>query len=91
MVNGAFIPRNAGTGFDFVGLSTRLSRTFRLQEALRMEVLAEAFNALNRFNGVTRNTTFGSGTYPTNPLPAFGQVTSVAEPRSVQFAARLRF
>jgi len=90
-VNGAFIPRNAGTGFDFLGLSTRLSRTFRMNEKLSIEGMIEAFNALNHVNGVTRNGTFGAGIYPTNPLPTFNQTTSVAEPRTLQLALRLRF
>jgi hypothetical protein len=91
MVNGDFIGRNTGVGFDFTGLSARLSRAFRLTEALSLEALAESFNTLNRFNGVTQNRTFGTGAFPANPSPAFGQPTSVADPRSFQFALRFRF
>lgn len=91
VVNGAFIPRNAGTGFDFLSLGARLSRNFRLTERLGMEAMVESFNALNHMNGVTRNGTFGTGAYPTNPSPAFGQITSVGDPRSFQLALRLRF
>jgi hypothetical protein len=91
MVNGAFIPRNAGTGFDLVNVSARLSRTFRLSERVRMQALAEGFNALNRVNGVTLNGTFGAGAYPANPLPTFRQVTSVADPRTLQLALRVSF
>src|SRR5206468_804914 len=40
-VNGAFISRNAGTGFDFVNLNVRLSRTFRLTERVRLEGIVE--------------------------------------------------
>ena len=91
VVNGAFISRNAGKGFDFAGLSARLSRTFRLSESMTLQGIVEAFNALNRFNGVTSNGVFGSGAYPANPSPAFGQVTSVSDPRTLQLAVRLRF
>jgi hypothetical protein len=90
-VNGAFISRNAGTGFDFVNLNARLSRTFRLTERVRLEGIVEGFNLLNRVNGVTRNGTFGSGVYPTNPLPTFGQTLSVSDPRTLQLALRLMF
>ena len=90
-VNGAFISRNAGTGFDFLGLSARLSRTFRIKESLSVEGMIEAFNALNHVNGVTKLGVFGAGPYPTNPLPTFGQTTSVSEPRTLQLALRLRF
>ena len=90
-VNGAIISRNAGTGFDFVNLNARLSRTFRLTERVRLEGIVERFNILNRVNGVTRNGTFGTGAYPTNPSPTFGQTTSVGDPRSTQLALRLTF
>ena len=90
-VNGTFISRNAGTGFDFLGLGARLSRTFRLKESLSVEAMVEAFNALNHFNGVTKIGVFGTGAYPTNPLPTFGQTTSVSEPRTLQLALRFRF
>jgi hypothetical protein len=90
-VNGAFISRNAGAGFDFVNLNARLSRTFRLTERVRLEGIVEGFNLLNRVNGVTRNGTFGSGAYPTNPSLAFGQTLSVGDPRAMQLALRLTF
>ena len=90
-VNGAMINRNAGTGFDFVNLNARLSRTFKLTERLRLEGMVEMFNILNRVNGVTRNGTFGTGAYPTNPSATFGQTTSVGDPRSTQLALRFTF
>jgi hypothetical protein len=90
-VNGAFISRNAGIGFDFVNLSARLSRTFRISEGVSIQGMVEAFNTLNHFNGVTNNSVFGSGAYPANPSPSFGQVTSVSDPRSLQLGLRVRF
>jgi hypothetical protein len=53
--------------------------------------MVEAFNVLNHFNGVTRIGVFGTGAYPTNLLPTFGQTTSVSEPRTLQLALWLRF
>ena len=91
IVDGAFIPRNAGIGSDYFSLSARLSRSFRLTGRLELEALAEGFNLTNRFNGLTRNTNFGSGAYPTNPSPTFNQITAVSEPRSFQFGLRARF
>jgi hypothetical protein len=90
-VNGAFISRNAGNGFDFFNLNARLSRTFPMGERLRLEGIAEAFNLLNHVNGVTLNGTFGTGAYPANPLPTFKQITAVADPRTLQLALRLTF
>jgi hypothetical protein len=91
LVNGDFLARNAGVGNDLFSIGGRLSRTFSSGERVRLEVLAEAFNALNRRNNLTLNSTFGSGVYPGNPLPAFGQVTAVGDPRSAQLALRLTF
>jgi len=90
-VNGAFISRNAGSGFDFVNVNARLSRTFPIGERLRVEAIAEAFNLLNHTNGITLNGTFGAGAYPTNPSPTFKQITAVADPRTLQFAVRMTF
>ncbi|MBI4907998.1 MAG: TonB-dependent receptor [Acidobacteria bacterium] len=89
--NGAFIPRNAGTGFDFLSLGARLSRTFQLKERLNMEALIEGYNSTNHMNGVSKNGTFGGGTYPSSPLPAFGQITAAGDPRTLQLGLRFRY
>jgi Carboxypeptidase regulatory-like domain len=91
IVDGEFIPRNAGTGSDFLSASARISRVFRLAGRTEVEALAEVFNLTNHTNVVTRNANFGPGAYPTNPLPTFGQITAVGEARTWQFAARVRF
>ena len=91
IVNGAFLSRNAGTSFDFFNVSARLSRSFRMGERLKLEGMAEAFNVLNHVNGVTLNGTFGAGSYPANPSPAFRQITAVADARSLQLALRFSF
>ena len=54
-INGVFINRNAGSGFDFFNLNARLSRGFQITEHLRLEALAEGFNLTNHLNGVTLN------------------------------------
>ena len=86
-----FIPRNAGTGSDFFSLGLRVSRAFRLPGGSRIEGLVEAFNLTNRTNPITRNTTFGPGSYPSNPLPSFDTVTAVGDPRTLQLGLRLSF
>ena len=90
-MNGVFINRNAGNGFDFFSLGARLSRDFRVSERLRLEALAEAFNLTNHVNGVTLNGVFGTGAYPTNPSPTYEQITAVDDPRTMEFALRLFF
>jgi Carboxypeptidase regulatory-like domain/TonB dependent receptor len=90
-INGVYINRNAGSGFDFLNLTARLSRSFQLTERLRLEALAEGFNLTNHVNGVTLNGVFGAGAYPTNPSPSYKQITAVGDPRAFQFALRLGF
>ena len=91
IVDGAFISRNAGVGPDYFSLNLRLSRTFRFSERVRPGGARRSFNLTNHMNVVTMNGNFGSGAYPTNPSPTFGQVTGVSEPRTLQFGVRCRF
>jgi hypothetical protein len=91
IVNGTFIPRNVGEGSDFFTVSLRVGRSFRVGQGLRLEGTAEAFNLTNRRNSLTRNGNFGSGAYPSSPLANFNQITAVGDPRSLQFALRVRF
>ena len=91
IVNGQFIERNAGTGTAFFTASAKLSRAFGISGPVQLETALEVFNLTNRANPIARNTNFGVGSYPSNPLPAFGQVTAVGDPRSVQLVLRLKF
>ena len=86
-----FIPRNAGRGSDFLTLSLRLNRAFQLPGGTRLEGLVEVFNLTNRANAITRNTTFGTGPYPSIPVPSFNTVTAVGDARTVQFGVRASF
>lgn len=88
---GSLIGRNTGSGFDFFSLNARLSRTFALSERIKLEGIAEAFNALNHRNDMIPNGTFGSGAFPSMPNSTFGQATAVGDPRGVQLAARFSF
>jgi len=99
---GTMISRNAGLGFPSFTINTRLSRTFNLGERFKLQGLAQAFNLVN-----TRNDLFPSGSlgstcsYPsltptagnsTCVVPStFGQPTNSADPRSIEFAAKLSF
>ena len=87
----AMIGRNAGEGFDFFNVSSRLSRTFAVGERVRVQAMAEAFNLLNHRNDMVPNTTFGSGVFPDVPRSTFGQATAVGEPRTLQLALRVAF
>jgi hypothetical protein len=86
-----FISRNAGAGSNFFSLNLRVSRAFPVAPGVKAEALVEGFNITNRVNNLMRNATFGTGSYPNNPLPTFNQITAVADPRSFQLGARLTF
>ena len=62
-IDGVYINRNAGSGFDFLNLSGRLSRSFQLTERFRLVAMAEGFNLTNHVNGVTLNGVFGTGVF----------------------------
>jgi hypothetical protein len=91
IVDGRVLERNAGTGSDFLSLSLRLSRTFRLGDHAQLDALVEGFNLTNHLNVLTRNGNFGAGVYPSSPAPGFGRVTAAGDPRSLQLGARVRF
>ncbi len=91
IVDGEFIPRNAGVADDFFSWNAKMSRQFRLHGQTRFEASVEAFNLTNHRNDIARNGNFGAGAYPTNPAPTFNQITAVADPRSFQFAIRALF
>jgi hypothetical protein len=86
-----FIPRNAGVGSDFFSVNLRVSRRFRMTDAIKAEALVEGFNLTNQVNNLTRNVNFGPGIYPTEPLSSFNQITAVGDPGTFQFGLRLTF
>ena len=90
VVDGTFIARNAGVGDEFFTMACASAGRSRWGP-VRLEAIAEVFNVTNTVNETARNTTFGTDAYPTNPSATFNQVTAVGDPRSAQFAFRLRF
>ena len=86
-----FVPRNAGTGSDFFSVGLRVSRSVRLPGGTEIQGLLEAFNLTNRTNAITRNTTFGPGAYPSNPVSSYDTVTAVGDPRTLQLGVRVTF
>ena len=64
-------------------LDLSLSRIFRLGETHRLEARAEAYNLTNSLRPLNPNTTITSST--------FGQITSAADPRIMQFALKYVF
>jgi outer membrane receptor protein involved in Fe transport len=99
---GTMISRNAGLGFPSFTMNTRLSRTFALGERFKLQGLAEAFNLINTRNDLFPSGSYGSSCYYPSSLgptgtsacvvpSTFGQPTNSADPRSIEFAAKLIF
>ncbi len=73
--------RNAFVGPGYASVSLRLQKTLALNETLKAELLAEAFNLFNRTNVRSVNPNYLQAG---EPLAAF-------DPRQIQFGLRLRF
>jgi len=91
------VGRNGGLTPAIASLDARLSRRFPLSRRVALELLAEAFNVLDRANFSEVNNVFGPGSFPTQPQPdpagrsTYGRPTKVYPPRQIQLAARLIF
>jgi len=77
------VGRNSVVGPGFMGLDMALGRTFGLGSTRRLDLRAEAFNVLNRRNYTIVNRLVN--------VANFGRIISQAEPRQMQFGARLTF
>ena len=76
-----------------VTLDPRLARTFAVGGA-KLTVIGEAFNALNRPNVNSVNTSFYTVNTTTNvltPVSAFGQMLGTSDPRILQLAVKIAF
>jgi hypothetical protein len=82
--NSATLPRQAT-------VDLRVSRRFPLGGRVRLDGIFEVFNLFNRTNYTDINNIFGTGAYPANPLPTFGQFTQAASPRQIQLALKVNF
>jgi hypothetical protein len=82
------VGRNTGVGFSFSSLDLRVSKRIAVTERFRLELLADAFNALNHANYQLPNNVIGPG--PT-PRPGYGLPTAAADPRQIQLGLRASF
>jgi hypothetical protein len=90
------VGRNSETAAGQSNLDLRVSRKFKLGGKTSLEALLDVFNVFNRDNffedsNQSSFTIFGTGAYPSNPLPTYGKYTLTLPPRQVQFAAKLTF
>jgi hypothetical protein len=75
----------------------RLSKRFKLGGSAALDVIAEAFNLLDRANYSEVNNVFGVGAFPSAPQTdaqgrvTYGTFTAAMPPRQVQVAAKVSF
>ena len=81
--------RNSFTRPGYFNIDLRLARRIRINERWNVELIADGFNLLNRFNVADVNplcdTTAG------NPTCSAGQPTAALDPRTFQFAIKLNW
>jgi hypothetical protein len=85
------VPRNSGRLPAQATVDLRVTRRFRILGRTAVDGMLEVFNLLNRTNFTEINNVFGTGSYPTQPLPSYGLFQQASPPRQVQLAARLTF
>ena len=84
------VERNAGRLPTEAAVDLRVSRRFG-KSGLVVEPIFEVFNLFNRANFTDVNNVFGTGAYPSAPLPTYGQFVRAAAPRQAQLGIRLTF
>jgi hypothetical protein len=77
------VGRNSVTGPGFINLDLGIARAFHISGQSRLELRVEVFNVMNRRNYTLVNRILNA--------PNFGRLTSQADPRQMQFGARLTF
>jgi hypothetical protein len=85
------ISRNSGTLPGQAVVDVRIRRAFQLRGRARVDGLLELFNLFNRTNFTEINNIFGTGPYPTTPLPTFGRFEQAGSPLQLQLGIRLSF
>jgi len=91
------VGRNSGTMKSIFIVDLRLSKKFRFGKSAAFEVLAEAFNLLDRTNFSEINNIFGVGAFPDAPQrdaqgrTTYGLYEQALPPRQVQLGAKISF
>ncbi len=88
--------RNSETMPSQAVVDVRVSRRFGLGGRIQAEPIVEVFNLFNRTNYIETNNVssafiWGTGAYPSSPLPSYGRFTQAGPPRQVQLAVKVTF
>jgi outer membrane receptor for Fe3+-dicitrate len=96
MSEASSVGRNSETMPGQAVVDVRVSRRFSFGSPVTVEPIFEVFNLFNRTNFIETNNLspafiWGTGPYPTSPLPAFGHFTQAGPPRQIQLAVKVGF
>ena len=86
-----FRGRNDTPGYGLKEVNLRVSRTFRLRERLRLEVIGEAENLFNTTNASCTTGGCSGAVVSTFNAADFLRITSTFNSRQIQLGGRLRF
>jgi hypothetical protein len=85
------VGRNAGSLPNQYNADLRVAKRVALGTGARLDLMVEMFNLFNRTNFTNVDNIYGTGPFPGNALPTFGQFTEAAPPFQAQLAARISF
>jgi hypothetical protein len=85
------VRRNSETMKGQFIVDARLSKRFSFGGSRAFDAIVDVFNLLDRTNYTEINNIFGTGAFPTNPLPTYGQYTEALPGRQIQLAAKVSF
>ena len=69
----------------------RLSKRFATTAGHGFDAMLDVFNLTNHANFSEINNIFGTGAYPTNPVPTYKQYTAASTGRQFQLGAKFTF
>jgi Carboxypeptidase regulatory-like domain/TonB-dependent Receptor Plug Domain len=90
------VGRNSETTAGQFAVDVRVSKTIKIGGRVTLEAMLDVFNLFNRANffedtNQSSFAIFGTGAYPTDPLPTYGRYTLTLPPRQAQIAAKIAF
>jgi hypothetical protein len=87
----ASIRRNTGLLPRERRLDVRVTKRLKVGARSTFILTLDMLNVLNLTNFTDVNRVFGTGAYPAEPLPAFGQFIQAGPPRQLQIGARISY
>jgi hypothetical protein len=85
------VGRNSGLLPGEERLDVRVTKRFRAGSRSTISFSLDILNVFNVTNFTDLNRVFGTGAYPSQPLPSYGQFTQAGPPRQLQLGARVSF